>query len=474
MKTYKKILFILIPLIIVFAIIIAILCYLHYKPIWEKEKQYERDITRLTTESYDTLFFSMYPTEYYNEEDYAYFRAMDIVKTELSIPDAETLNTYMDTAMNSGNEVTTIYLGITPDMIDTRTISNFLEDYPTCMFEIVLSYPDINYWLHQEEAAYLSVIQAYEDFAADIITYENARIQLFSGTEWLICNPGNYMDTLNTNMETSKMLMANTDGSHHYALCPDTMEEAFENMRNLVASYRKTPPNYPDLSNMDIVFIGDSIFGNYTDSMSIPGVVNGLTSARVYNLGIGGMSAANRSDNTLSLSVVLDAITEGDTSGLPMDSVAMQDTTTFLNREKSDAPLVFVLNFGLNDYFDGLPVDSSDALDADSYKGALRLAIYTLKESYPDAQVILITPNFTIQYENGEQIMSENGGRLKNYVDAVIMLGEEMKVAVLDSYGTMPVNEENSSEYLADGCHLNERGRFFLGSHLIELIDIEQ
>ena len=38
------------------------------------------DLTKLKEEEYDTVFMSMYPIDYYEEEDYATLRGMNIIK----------------------------------------------------------------------------------------------------------------------------------------------------------------------------------------------------------------------------------------------------------------------------------------------------------------------------------------------------------------------------------------------------------
>lgn len=439
-------------------------------PVGEAVDNYDRDLARLTTESYDTVFFSMYPTAHYEEEDYSYFRAMDIVKGELCIPGSNTLGIYMDTAMHSENQVSTIYLGISPQQMDGACICSILDTYPDTMFEIALSYPEIIYWQGLSTAEYEGALQAYKDFCSQVIPYDNARVQLFGSAEWLICNPANYTEDGDTNPEVSRILMANTDGSHGYALTADTMDNSLEDMKALLDDYRTHAPVYPDLQGTDIVFIGDSIFGEYRDSMSVPGVVAGLTGARVFNLGVGGMSATEQNGNPLSLTALLNSLTEQDTSYLPEGCSILQDVNDFLYRPDDAGDTVFILNFGLNDYFGGLPVGSGDSQGTASYSGALRNAVSRLQKAFPGSRIIVNTPNFTVYYENGKEVMSPQGGILTDYVAAAQGLSQIPGVTVFDSYREIPVDPEHFQVYLTDGCHLNEQGRFLLGSRLASLL----
>jgi len=223
-------------------------------------------------------------------------------------------------------------------------------------------------------------------------------------------------------------------------------------------------------TKFDIVFLGDSIIGNYTDSMSVPEVVKTLTGARVYNCGYGGRSAALGEKDDLSVDMIAQAIVEEDIKGIPADTQVYAGLEAFFEREETDKKLMFVINYGLNDFFNGYPVQGSDAYDHYSYTGALRAGVTALKEAYPEAEVLLMTPNFTVYYDYGEAVQSAKGGTLKEYAEAVISLGEELDVKVLDNFHELPINRDNFEEYLSDGCHLNERGRFLLGSRISEQI----
>ena len=91
----------------------------------------------------------------------------------------------------------------------------------------------------------------------------------------------------------------------------------------------RTPFNvYPDLSDHCLVFFGDSVIGNYTDSASIPGVVAGLTGAAVYNCGYGGNSAALGEERTISLPGIVDAFFQGNLSVLPSDFQVYQGVSS--------------------------------------------------------------------------------------------------------------------------------------------------
>lgn len=80
------------------------------------------DFEQLKSETYDTVFVSMYPIDYYEEEDYAYFRGMNLLKCQYIVPNSKILKCYMDQIVKSENPVTTIYLGIDPVKTDKEDI----------------------------------------------------------------------------------------------------------------------------------------------------------------------------------------------------------------------------------------------------------------------------------------------------------------------------------------------------------------
>ena len=425
-----------------------------------------KDFERLEKESYDTVFLSMYPIDNYAEEDYTHFRGMQTVCCDYEIPNDTVLKWYMKKVASSGNTVRTVYLGVDPQKVEYTAIQELAQSYPEIAFEIVYIYPQITYWMDKSEDFCEKAVQRYLVFAQNMLGVTNVNLYFFSGEEWLICNKGNYESELLTNVAVSQFLMCNSDTLHSYRLKPETVEQEMAKLQELIDSYRSNPVEYVDASGYDIVFLGDSIIGNYIDSMSVPQVVGNLTGAEVYNCGLGGMSAAAGENSLCPVPRVVRALTEEDASLLPGESVMKQGVESFLKRPDQEKNLMFVINLGLNDYFNGHPVSSQEPYDEASYSGALRIAIEALQEHYPEARILLNTPNFTIYYECGEEVRSEKGGRLTDYVEAVIQLGEELGVEVLDNYHELPITETNWPIYQSDGCHLNERGRFLLGSRI--------
>ncbi len=452
--------------IICFLLLIAILISVFLIREWIKIKP---DFERLENESYDTVFMSMYPIDNYKEEDYTFYRGMDIVKCTYQIPNSKVLLFYMDKINKSDNAVTTVYLGIDPELTNNKDIIKIIEANPSIAYEIVLPHPQISYWTGMEQSKCEQVLDSYQSFAEDICNLPNARIYFFSGEEWLICNPLNYESENITSISISLFLMCSSDYQHSYLLKKENIENAISDMRQLITLYRDNPINYPDGSNYDIVFLGDSIFGNETNSMSIPLVVNSLTDSTVYNCAIGSKSATTISRDPLSANMILDSLITGDLSCLPQEHHLYTNAHNFVNRDKKEN-LMFVINYGLNDYFYGCNLTGENKFDENTFEGAIRSIVTKIQKEYPNATIILCTPNFTIGYDYGNGIQGENAGTLKDYADIIIKVAEETNVEVLDNYNELQITEENWHHLLDDGCHFNERGRFLVGSRIALLI----
>lgn len=456
--------------------IIAILCIailaavtaLLYRPVSDYFTQ-KNDRERISTELYDTVFLSMFPTDSYSEQDFIEFREQYTLKTDYTIPDMETLKSYMTDITNSLNTVSTAYLGIRPEAINGEELIALTEEYPYIQYNIILPYPSMDYWLKLSEEEVTGTLQQYQDLAELLLSKSNIRTFFFL-KEWLVCNSANYDDAFLTNEGISKLLMLNCDELHNYYLTQENIDDTFTEFKELVDANRNHPVEYPKLSDYKIVFFGDSIIGNYTDTSSIPGVVSGLTGAATYNCAQSGYSATINPNCPMPLPEIVDCFIAKDTASLPQDTQLYLGVTEYIEEHSKADKLCFVLNYGLNDYFNGVPISLSDSYDISSYSGALRTAVESLQKAYPEAQIIVTTPNFTSFYENGSEPLSEVGGVLADYADAVIAIGSEYGIAVVDNYTELGINPDNDQDYLADGCHPNELTRFIMGQRIAQCI----
>lgn len=439
------------------------------RPQEESELQKE-DYRLLSTTEYDTVFLSMYPIDTYREEDYAYYRGMTLFKGAFCIPSVSVLEDYMQRIADSGNTVTTYYLGIRPELTDPQKLQKLLAQYPGVTFEIILPYLSSEYWQGLSQEDYEQLLSSYRNFLLAIPKISEANFYFFGHQEWLIANPGNYLEDGQLSEDISRTIMTYSDRDHGSLVTSKNAADIADALAGLTGSLRTAPPAYPDLSEYCVVFFGDSVIGNFTDSTSIPGVVAGLTGAETYNCGYGGNSAAMNPDSPISLPGIVDAFFQKDLTLLPEGIQVHDGVASYLENASADKKLCFVINYGLNDYFNGYPIASEDPYDITTYCGAVRSAVATIRENAPSAQIILCTPTFTAAFENGMEPHGEEGNVLFDYVTAILSLSRELQTDVLDSYHELGITPRNENQHLADKIHPNSACRFRIGALISRLI----
>lgn len=427
-----------------------------------------RDFQRISYEVYDTVFLSMFPIDNYKEADFSYYRGLTVLKTDNILQDSSDLERYFNHIAETDNPVSTAYLGIYPERVTVAEISELARNYPSISFEIILPFPSASYWKKLSEEEFTQLLAAYETFLTDAGQFPDTKFYFLSAEDWLINNPTNYVNDYDCSEFVVHKMFLYTFCDNAFRITSENADKLRLQTRDVLTSVRENAPTYPDFSEYDIVFWGDSIIGNYTGSLSIPGVVNGLTGAAVYNCGYGGTSASLGPETSVSLPGIVKAFFEKDLSEIPTEAQIYEGFLSYINAPHIDKKTCYVIHYGINDYFRGHPISSDDPLDITTYAGAIRNAVACIKENSPDSQIILCTPIYC-GYATDE---SDEPGiiHLQEYVDAVFTLAEELDVDVLDNFYAMGVNSSNYEEYLLDMVHPNEKCRFMIAQKVIESI----
>ncbi len=433
----------------------------------------------LSAESYDSIFLSMHSIHTYSQEDFSTYRGFTPVFSPYEISSLEEIAEYLEVALLSGNPLSTISLGLDPYLIwqalepNQTTWHNYLEDYllkymdayPEITFEIMLAHPSLEYWTNTPAEVCNMSLSAYRKLIYILEPYENV-ITFFPGAEhWLIANSDNYENDFITNSQVSKALMLQAFCDLNLQISTENCDFILNQLQICIENERNSPTTYPDLTNWQLVFFGDSVVGNYTGSTSIPGVVTALSHAKTYNFAIGGTEATYTKDISSSFLPVLNSF-------LSHELTITQDGTNFEHNDiAEDQQLCFVLHYGLNDYFTGKPINNPDnPYDIYTYAGALRSGIQQIQEAYPHATILLLTPPYCTYFSYGQEINSSQGGILTDYVEAIAQVADDMNVYYLNNYTGLGIDETNHLIYLADGCHLNETGRFLMSTHIIDFL----
>lgn len=243
---------------------------------------------------------------------------------------------------------------------------------------------------------------------------------------------------------------------------------------------------------VQIVFFGDSSYGNIRDESAIPEQVGRLLGKTVFNAAFGGTCAGrqdrgqrlDRSEDSLSLAALAKAVCVED-FGVQQTIRPTQDITWYFTSTVDDlqnvdfaaVEMVFI-GHGLNDYYSGIPLENEkDPMDEYSFAGALRSSLSALKRVNPSARIVLLTPTYS-WLAAGRQTCEEydgGGGLLEAYVEKEIQVAGEMGVEVIDLYHDFFPHEswEDWSLYTMDGLHPNEVGRARIAEKIADYLEGE-
>lgn len=492
----QKILAAVSALILLAAVIAAVYVYRNRDRDWESTKSIQDVMKKVENMEVDALFLSMYPVETYEEE--VLYTCL-LAETEiLQVPfvSGEQLVGVLEEVLSKDNKLSHIFLGLYKEGIVEEGTEGNLPVYesewlkqgyswekailelgkanPEITFEIMFYYPKISYWTAMEDESVEEILDWYA-YAGELYSHhdvvQNVRPYMPGCEEWLICNESNYQDDYNVTHEVAKELEMLVLCDHKTIMVPISVQEQCDKLRGLIKKYKDQEPEYGLLSEQTYVFLGDSVIGNYTGSLSIPGVVAYMTGTDTINCGFGGLAATKSADN-IGIAGVLDCLlaAEGARSVESLENETVRaGILEFWKKDfAADAEnLTFFISFGINDYATGCPV-YNDIVDDGCYFGALSNAVDRLQETYPNAQIILMTPNYVEIFEHGTLDNSGKGFVFEDYVEAVLDLAAEKNLQVIDVYKGLGITAENTGTYLADGCHPNYYGRFKIGEMIWE------
>lgn len=422
----------------------------------------ESDMLRIAEERYDSVIFSMHSIEGISEEDFSYYRAMDAFIASHTILNTKELSQYLDGILNSGNQVTTICLGIDPEFLwieagqnESRwnkkleeNLYSYVAQNPGISFEISLPNPCIDYWTGLEEDKLQVLLTVYRTLIDQLAVFPNVKTYFPGYEPWIIMNPDSYGDSLlDTTNEVTRLVILNTWSGRCYQITPENEETIWASFCKLIESERSAPSIYPDLSRLHIIFFGDSVLANYSGSSSIPGCMAGLSSITFDNYAVGGSNAVN---------------------GFPAALDVFRSTGVRITEEKK---LCFLINYGLNDYFEGEPIeDPQDLYNPYTYKGSLRIGVSSLREDFPEAEYIIMSPTHIGAYQKGTEITNEDGNDLEAYIEAAREVAEEMNLYFIDNYNDSVITAENQVNYIGDGTHPNENARLEIAIHIVDFL----
>jgi len=435
----------------------------------------------LDLREYEGVFCAMYDVDNISEEYFVTYRGLKIKKESSLFHTGEQLLNYVNKALEAKGDLKAVYLGLEPVTLwqeagtdsekwqeKIAELSDIMEQNPNTMFEILLPFPQLTYWCNREQT-FKAELDVYGALVEYLEPAQNVKFYYLGDEEWLICNEGHYTSDFGVNADMEKHIFLSAFCDGNYQVNGDIIRNKLSYLADKIAAERVTPTKYPDLSGYSIVFIGDSIVGLDRSTASIPQIVSTLSGADTYNLAQGGLTATKVEDR-ISFLTIVDALEKPDDTQIQEDEV-WQGIQEFQQRETNENKLIFVIAFGLNDYFQGERVkETNNPLNPQTYYGALRLGTERLKALYPDAEVVIMAPTYTNFYSHGNEYMSEQGGILEDYRLAAKEVADVEKVLFKNQYEDLKVFAENEILYLTDGCHLTQQGKFVYGINMIEYL----
>ncbi len=239
-----------------------------------------------------------------------------------------------------------------------------------------------------------------------------------------------------------------------------------------------------------VVCLGDSILGNERGETSVTSRLAQYLGVEVYNGGLGGTSMAMRKEDTRAAdSLGLFSGTElvralvyrdfGAQNGSVQTSMLLEyypEAIMGLSQIDPEKTQVLILQYGVNDYLLGVPLDNEeDPCDPYTFGGALRRSLELLQENYPSLRVILVTPAYCWFPEENLNCEEKDFGQgtLEEYVELELQIAREYGVEALDNYHNVLQSSgamEEWESYTVDGLHLNETGRDLIAGRIAEVI----
>ena len=476
---------------IVLAIIVLIVVGLKAVSVY-KEKQHAKKLEearmQLQSDEVQGLFCAMFPLEPYDADDFAFYKGINTVMLDVPLRSGEEMVSYVESVLSQHQYLQEIYIGLSKPMdeLDDETLKEremayiepweydlqaLISQFTEIEFKLILEYPSakaLSVYTERE----LELLFDWYEFVADIFSYGMNHVNVYMpGAEtWALGNRMNYTKNGAPNEAVAKFVLGQI-------MCMDRFLLDGKNVDDKIEAIEEAIENDLELSNekneYTYVFFGDSVIGNFRDSMSIPGVVNGLAGGTVINCGYGGMAAAKRDGNNYGIVDVVDAFLSGDYSPFAEEAGAVTviegitkfyDKQTKVNEEK----IVFFLSLGLNDYMSGCQLDAKDESDIYSFEGGIKVAVQKLREVYPEGKVILLSPNYLGLFNNGTDEI--NGNTLENFIKKLERINFELDTRYIDVYDESGITEENEEDFLSDHVHPNEYGRYDIGTLVYEYI----
>lgn len=387
---------------------------------------------------YDTVFFVQFDSTNFSSDSFTNYLAENVC-----ICHEENLNKIGQKAKWTIEKTGTqkIYMGLDPyncnygkkagKALGRKMNSKFfdvIKRNPDVEFDIMLFSPNADYWFFNSPVVN-EEIDSYSALVDSLDIYENVHFYFPGYEEWVLINPG-IMENGAIVADIADLMVASCFADRDYEMNSANQWDKLDRID--LVGFEEIYKSYPNYDNMKITYFGDSIIGNNKGTDSIPKLMENLTGAEGENLAVGGTTGAK--DFPEAVKKYLDE-----------------------NRVKDSRKQVYVINYGINDFFNGIDPKG----DKGSYEAGLKEGIELLKEN-TEGDIWVCTPTYIDAADVNISLYEE-------YVAVAEKVAKTQGCMLLDNYSTIDITAYNSSRFLADGTHLNGNGRVRYVRNLIEL-----
>jgi hypothetical protein len=344
------------------------------------------------------------------------------------------------------------------------SFKKYAMSHPDSQIKFLLPIKSIKYWAGLSQSEFDAEMTEWSYWVEQFNNITNVQFYCLGCEEWLLVNDNLYKDNGNLIEDMTKNASSVTFCDGEYLTAPINLPIFIEKIETSIEKFDAGVYDYPHKSNSRMLFLGDSVLANsrYED-FSVSSVVGFLTGARTYNLSKGGTSATD-TGNENSFVGVTRLLKD---RSLPSEGYENRENfQRFYDEYKEGDDLFIVIYYGFNDYFCGNKLDG----EGNTFYASVKTGLENLKETFPDAKIIVVDPHYVGYFEGGTAPFTEGGASLPEYISVLKKVSEEEEVYNLDAYNESDINEENMGYYLADLVHPTEAGAFKIGQFITDYI----
>ena len=439
------------------------------------------DLSKISGKKYSSYLLSTYDI---SEFDPKIFKGYTLKETFLSAremdkKDSLTCLEYYNGIIFDNQKIEDYYFGVDPVIIwdmcgaDEKSFEDFINETintpslenPEVNFELILPGYSISRPTTSEDAQ--KTVEIYEKFTENLYHNENLHINYYGGKDWLLVNPYLFSEEsyIRLNDDIMEDVVADLLLGLYRTDAVGLITEASAYL-DAAVKYTDNPPEKYDLNSTTVVILGDSIFDHDRGCSNAGETITNLSGASVINLAIGGASAAR---------LIYTDENPDEYTDILKNQLADTDSLKASIESAGNSDLIFIFEFGLNDYFEaGRTMNPDDPFDEYTYSGAIMSGIKRVKEAYPGCACVVITPGMIGISDNGEAPYQEGGEPLQSYREALknaVSSGASgTDIYVFDIVSELNETEENIDQLLKDKVHFSRYGRFLLGRALTRFL----